>query len=58
MQQQQAAPEPLELPESARRTAAELQALVERATRDLPFGSEPADLLAALERLAAEEDQR
>lgn len=58
MQEQKTAPKPLKLPESAQRTAAELQALVERAIRDLPFGSEPMDLLFALEQLAAEEDQR
>lgn len=46
-----------ELPASARRTAAELAALVEAATRDLPFGAEPASLAAALERLAAPEEE-
>lgn len=37
-----------DLPESARRTAAELVRLVDEATRDLPFGAEPASLGAAL----------
>ena len=45
-----------ELSESARRTAAELARLVEEATRDLPFGTEPVSLCAALDRLAAEDD--
>jgi hypothetical protein len=47
-----------ELPAGARRTAEELAELVPRVTRDLPFGAEPLDLLAALERLAVAEERR
>ncbi len=36
----------------ARRTARELARMVDRATRDLPFGSEPADYLVVRDRLA------
>ncbi len=36
----------------ARRTARQLAALVDRATRDLPFGAEPAAYLVARDRLA------
>ncbi len=36
----------------ARRTARELARMVDRVTRDLPFGSEPADYLVVRDRLA------
>ncbi len=36
----------------ARRVARELTRLVDRVTRDLPFGAEPADYLVIRDRLA------
>jgi len=40
------------VPATAIEAAAELARTVREATRDLPFGCEPADFLAAQERLA------
>lgn len=50
-------PSGIEVPASAEATARELAALVRAATEGLPFGAEPAAFLAALERLAAAEEE-
>lgn len=49
------AEQPIELGEAARATAAELAAVLRRAAAELPFGLEPQDFLATLERLAEPE---
>jgi hypothetical protein len=48
----------IEVPAAAAATAEELAAIVREATRDLPFGVEPAAFLAALEHLAAAEGEQ
>jgi hypothetical protein len=45
-------PSGVAIPVEGEATAQELALLVRAATRDLPFGAEPAAFLAALERLA------
>lgn len=46
----------IEIGPAAASLAAEVSAAVRAATRDLPFGAEPAAFLAVLEALAAEDD--
>lgn len=47
----------IEVPASAVAVAEELAESVRLATRDLPFGAEPAAFLVALEQLAPSEDE-
>lgn len=46
----------VEVPPEAERAARELAARVREVAATLPFGADPADFLAALERLAPAED--
>jgi hypothetical protein len=48
--------EDIEIPESARETAAQLARLVRELSADLPFGTEPGDFLSTLEALGPSEE--